>query len=239
MLSLVSHRTPITQTRTALIALLTLRWFGMLVLLALHTTTFMPVASAHYTITGTPTEMQTIQNAINDITAHSTTANRLFNELQARPEDVTIGFGDAPDIGLATSDNKMVILNKAAIDSLKQIGSGRALEETSLGKIIAHEALGHILNGLKKSPNGEDVAMSVERMISADLGSPKRTAYRFPLGGKDTIPYNDGSFVDTTDAFKQAKHVGGPHYARIQQNASLNLIGTLMGGALNGQTEIH
>jgi hypothetical protein len=204
-----------------------LGWTKLLLVVVVMTQVGAPVAWARITIQGTNAEKRQIQQAINGIKQASPTARRLFQELEQRRENVTIRFGDSIDIAVATGNNRMVILNKDAISRLKQIdrpaGGGRALEQTSLGHIIAHEALGHILNGLKRRPNGEDVAVAVENRIREEERSPKRTKYYERSGNKDTIPFDDGSRVDTTDALRRPKKAGGRPFARLEEDAFLDV----------------
>ena len=193
---------------------------------------FQTNAWAKITIEGTDEEKKQIQKAIDDIKKSSPKGKNLFNELQARPENVVIHFGKTSD--LATADSNEVILNKAALNCLKQInkpgGGGKALEASSLGHTIAHEALGHTLNLLKGKPNGEAVATAVENMIRMDQGLPLQTALSEEKGGKSLIPFSDGSKVDVTDALRKATSTPGGKSnpkLRIQENAFVRLFAGL------------
>ena len=184
-------------------------------------------------IQGTAEEKAEIQKAIDDMKGLSPTAKKLYEQLEAESTTVTIKFGNVPDIGGASTDNKSVVLSKAAIATIKQIdkpgGGGQAGEEATLKFILAHEALGHILQGLRKNPsgNGEDVAVAFENILHAEAKSTKRTKYYEKVDKKDTIPYADGSRVDITDALKASPtSTGKQPFARIDQTGSLSLSGS-------------
>ncbi len=182
-----------------------------------------PPAWAGITIAGTDAEKQEIQQAIDNLKNTSATAKSLFDELEARPESVTIRFGKTSD--LATADSSEVILNKEALQCLKQIGEGKALEASSLGHTIAHEALGHtlgILKGLPESKRGEAAAVGVENKIRQEQGLPKQVKTE-SKDGRETILFSDGSRLDVTDALEKSR----TGFLRIQGDAVLALSASL------------
>jgi hypothetical protein len=195
-------------------------------------------------VEGNAQEKQEIRQAINLIKQQSAKAKQLFDELESRKERVTIRFdNNAKDTarafikGSGEAKKNEVVLNKSRIDKFKQInnaqGGGKALEQFDLKYIIAHEALGHILNALKfgvphVKKYDEDAAVATVNMIQVEAKSVERTAYTKITGqGKDkklTVPFADGSSVDVTDAYNMGtEETKGQKLFEVIQEGTLNL----------------
>ncbi|MBV2182955.1 MAG: hypothetical protein KUL88_00210 [Rhizobium sp.] len=160
--------------------------------------------NAKIDIKGTDAEKAEIQKAIDDMKASSPATKKLYEELEARSETVVIKFGadELNDIATANTKTNVVIIDKSRLDKLKLIGTGKALEQMTLPYVIVHEALGHILNNLKGQPAGEAAAMATTNQARIDNKSIERSEYLKVVDGKLTVPFKDGSSVDTTDALK-------------------------------------
>lgn len=204
-------------------------------------------ANAKIDIQGTDAEKTEIQKAIDDMKASSSATKKLYEELEARSETVVIKYGpdELNDIATANTRTNVVIIDKSRLDKLKQIGTGKALEQLTLPYVIVHEALGHILNHLKGQPAGEAAAMATTNQARIDNKSTERSEYTKVVGGKLTVPFKDGSSVDTTDALKspaggtgKASKLVGEEGAGIKISGSPSSSGNSISVALAGPAPV-
>ena len=171
------------------------------------------VAQAVIVVEGTAEEQGVINDAISEIRMDSMLADRLFQELQDHTKTVHIGFGPTEKGGEARFRDGRVILNRRAIDCFGQIGAGKAKESMSLGLVIVHESLGHLLSFLKNGAKraGEKQAIGLTNNVRRQLGLPTRGLKYFEINqnGKIVAPFSDGSFADFTAAYKKARKQKG------------------------------
>jgi hypothetical protein len=173
-----------------------------------------PILKAGLVYEGTPEEQAELKKIVDDIkTNWPADAKKILDDLDKKkddkgnPVDVKIKFGPTPDIATGDPTKNEIVLNKDAINKMKQInnpaGNGKALEQFSKPYLILHEGL-HVLGNL----NENDVVSKVNVIQEAN-GSSKRKKYEADSeDGKVTLPFDDGSKVDLTEALKEPKKEG-------------------------------
>lgn len=168
----------------------------------------MPSARAELDIQGTPEQKKLIDDAIAEIQKDSPTAKAIIDELKGdKIGKVVVKIGDTADVATANPTTKVITIDAAAIAKFKQVGSGKALEQSSVGYILLHEGW-HVLRPRKKGEDaGDDENKTVSKIneVQTERKSATRGSYSPDSSdGRLLIPFSDGSKLDVTDAFKSS-----------------------------------
>jgi len=171
---------------------------------------------------GTATEITELQAAVEAFVKDSLKAQAIIDNLKkASTGEVKIKFGDTIDIAIADKTNKVITIDKKAVEKMKQVGTGKALEQFSVPYLIGHEAW-HILN----PSHTENQTVSKINEIRVEKKSSKRTRYTpVKKDKKLLLPFDDKSSVDVTEALKTGTG-GSPAIDIWQESNEINLVGT-------------
>jgi hypothetical protein len=197
---------------------------------------FLPF-SAHATLVleGSIEEKAELRKIIDDYKKDSPKAQAIVADLEkTETGDVKVRFGKTADIATAQPGAKIITINKPAVSAMKLIekpdGGGKALEQFSMPYLFGHEGI-HIL----RPGDTEDQVVSRNNEVRVEKGSSKRTKYEVDkVGEKTVLPFDDGSKVDLTDAFRASAAAGGSPGVSILQTAG-NLAFSALEDATTGE----
>jgi hypothetical protein len=197
---------------------------------------FLPF-SAHATLVleGSIEEKAELRKIIDAYKKDSPKAQAIVADLEkTETGDVKVRFGKTADIATAQPGAKIITINKPAVSAMKLIekpdGGGKALEQFSMPYLFGHEGI-HIL----RPGDTEDQVVSRNNEVRVEKGSSKRTKYEVDkVGEKTVLPFDDGSKVDLTDAFRASAATGGSPGVSILQTAG-NLAFSALEDATTGE----
>lgn len=197
---------------------------------------FLPfTAHATLVLEGSTEEKAELRKIIDDYKKDSPKAQAIVADLEkAETGDVKVRFGRTADIATAQPGAKIITINKPAVSAMKLIekpgGGGKALEQFSMPYLFGHEGI-HIL----RPGDTEDQVVSRNNEVRVEKGSSKRTKYEIDkVGEKTVLPFDDGSKVDLTDAFRARAAAGGSPGVSVLQTAG-NLAFSALENAATGE----
>lgn len=179
-------------------------------------------ARAELDIQGSDAEKKLINDAIVEIQKDSPTAKSVIDGLKAPGiGKVVVKIGNSADVATADTVNKVITLDNEAIKKFKLVGTGKALEQSTLPYILVHEGW-HILH----PGDDENATVTAINKVQTERKSATRTSYApDTVNGRLLLPFSDGSKVDLTDALKAAGP-GGAVGKFIETASGLALGGT-------------